>query len=287
MSAIVVASIAGLATVQDGGRPGRMHEGVPPGGALVPELLARANEAAGNAPDAAAIELFGAMTIEAQGDVVIATDDGEARALERGERASFPPSRHARVRYVALRGSIDVPRVLGGRGTLLVASIGGLEGRALRRGDRLHAGDGANAPPRALAPFALDLDAPIRITLGPDSARFTEEARRALTSMPFVLTAASDRTGARLTGPTLARVDTDVGVSTPMVAGAIEVPASGAPIVLGPDHPTTGGYPIIATIVRADLGRFAARRAGTPVTFHSIFVDPFAYGVSLKGTAVK
>jgi allophanate hydrolase subunit 2 len=77
----------------------------------------------------------------------------------------------------------------------------------------------------------------------------------------------SDRVGIRLEGPGLARVDDDTALSAPMMRGAIQVPASGEPIVLGPDHPTTGGYPVIATVVRADLGALSARQVGALVRF--------------------
>jgi allophanate hydrolase subunit 2 len=254
-----------------------MYEGIPGGGALVPELLARANEAVGNARDAAVIELTGSIAITARGaPVTIATDDGVVRILTDGASVSLDASRSHRLRYVAVRGGIDVPRVLGGRGTLLVASLGGHEGRALRRGDRLTVGDLVVETPiveTALSPAsnttapALDLASPIRVVLGPDLARFAPDAAHVLTHEPFALSSSSDRTGSRLTGPRLTRLDADDALSSPMIAGAIEVTASGDAIVLGPDHPTTGGYPILAVIVRADLGRFHARPIGVPVRF--------------------
>jgi biotin-dependent carboxylase-like uncharacterized protein len=270
VSAIEIARVAGLATVQDGGRPGHMHEGVPPGGAIVPELLARANAAVGNAPSAAAIEVFGAMAIVARGDVVVATDEGVPTRLHDGERLDVPAAAELRVRYVTVRAAFAVPSLLGGRGTLLAARFGGFEGRLLRRGDVVPVGDDVVGDASAVTAAPLDLASPIRIVLGPDLARFDAGAGLVLTSSVFHLTPSSNRTGARLTGPALARCDADGGASAPMVAGAIEVPASGEPIVLGPDHPTTGGYPVIATIVRADLGRFHARRPGAPVVFRPV-----------------
>jgi biotin-dependent carboxylase-like uncharacterized protein len=267
VSAIAIAAVAGLATVQDLGRPGHMHEGVPPGGALVPELLAFANAAAGNAPEAAGIEVFGAIALVAHvGPITLADDGGRAVRLEEGARFEVPAHPSHRVRYVAIEGGLDVPLVLGSRATLLVARLGGHEGRPLARGDRIAALPPANAA-RAIDPPALELAAPIRVIAGPDLARFAAGALDVLTSHVFTLATASDRTGARLSGPPIPRADADGGASMPMVAGAIEAPAAGGPIVLGPDHPTTGGYPVIATVVRADLGRFAARKIGAPVRF--------------------
>ena len=270
-----IVAVAGLSTVQDLGRPGHMHEGVPPGGALVPELLSWANEAAGNAASAAAIEVIGGISLVAGAAARVSVDGEPARDLAAGERIDVPRHPARRVRYVALGGGVDVPPVLGSRSTLLVAALGGHEGRALRRGDRLFTGESRGAGAGTVeGALDLALDAPIAVVPGPDLARFGDAALAALLGGAFTVSPASDRTGTRLEGPTLhhaaragGRDDATRSVSMPMVAGAIEVPASGAPIVLGPDHPTTGGYPVIATIVRADLGRFAARKIGAEVRF--------------------
>jgi biotin-dependent carboxylase-like uncharacterized protein len=268
---IAVARVAGLATIQDGGRPGRMHEGIPPGGALVPDLLARANRAVGNAPDAPAIELFGSMTIVARGaSLRVATEDGEGGTLGDGEEQKVEGRRGLRVRYVAIGGGIDVPWVLGGRGTLAVAGIGGVEGRGLRKGDWVGVGGGVEVEVEVRVGVGVEVgvdDSPIRVIAGPDHARFAPEALHALLEEPFTLSPESNRSGSRLFGPRLLRLDHDSSVSAPMVAGAIEVPASGDPIVLGPDHPTTGGYPVLAVVLRADLGRFHARPVGSVVRF--------------------
>ena len=267
MSHITLKAIAGLATIQDGGRPGHMHEGVPPGGALVPELLARANGCLENAANDAAIELFGTMTVTAEDDTWLATDDGIPHKVAAGETFAIPGSPDSRVRYLAIRGGFDVPLLLGGRGTLLVARFGGQGGRILKRGDSLGARREPIDAPYTLPPFAPDRDAPIRIVLGPDRARFSSSAYDTLLGSSFTISASSDRTGIRLDGHVISRLDSDGGLSTPMVKGAIQVPASGQPIVLGPDHPTTGGYPIIACVTRADFGRLAMQRPGSSIRF--------------------
>jgi len=261
---IEIAFAAGLATVQDGGRPGYMYQGVPPGGALIPELLSRANAGARNAADEAAIEVSGAITIVARGPVFVASDDGDARALQDGDRVTFA-GRSTPVHYVAVRGGIDVPRVLGGRGTLVVARLGGHEGRPLRSGDLLRVGD---APPcdRSIPP-PFDVDSSVRVVPGPDLDRFPSGTLDAFLASPFTVDARSDRVGARLNGPRLECATDPASLSAPMVRGAIQVPPSGQPIVLGPDHPTTGGYAVIATVVRRHLGPLAARRVGASVRF--------------------
>jgi allophanate hydrolase subunit 2 len=149
-----------------------------------------------------------------------------------------------------------------------VAAEPGHEGRALRAGDRLPVG---NAPPHDdPAPDVPDARASIAVVLGPDLDRFHPRAVERLLAGPFSVDARSDRIGTRLVGPALERVDADDGLSAPMVRGAIQVPASGQPIVLGPDHPTTGGYPVIATVVRESLGALGARPVGAPVHFVTV-----------------
>ncbi len=273
---IEIVTVAGLATIQDRGRVGRMHEGVPPGGALVPELLARANGAARNAHGEAAIELVGRITLAARRPVVVATDAGERRLLAEDETWTIA-AEGARVRYIALRGGIDVPSVLGGRGTLVVAALGGHEGRPLRRGDSLRAGsapmcdayDACDAyDDEGRLPPPVDLEGPICVVPGPDRERFEASAVDALLSSAFAIDPRSDRVGIRLTGPSPpVRPRPDASVSAPMVRGAIQVPPSGELIVLGPDHPTTGGYPVIATVVRRCLGSLASRPLRAAVRF--------------------
>jgi biotin-dependent carboxylase-like uncharacterized protein len=260
---IGVVAVAGMVTVQDGGRPGHMHEGVPPGGALVPELLARANAGASNRPDEAALEVLGSVTISVDAPTRVASEQGDARELRPGETWTVACGT-ARVRYVAIRGGVDVPAVLGGRGTLLVAGLGGHHGRVLRRGDEL--GAGGKPPHESVPPAPPDADAPIVVLPGPDLDCFGKDALDRLVASPFVVDARSDRVGVRLTGPPLPRVVDDRGVSGPMVRGAVQVPPTG-PIVLGPDHPTTGGYPVLVTVVRASLGALCARPVGSPVRF--------------------
>jgi len=285
---IRVASIAGLATVQDEGRPGWMHRGIPPGGPLVPDGLARANRAAGNAGCAACIELVGAITLQndaeegpvqvarghvrstvLQGAIHVGIDDGRIVSIAPGA-ATRIASDGGRPRYIAPRGGIDVPIAWGGRGTLLVAHVGGLEGRALVRGDRLALAADIDPKPCAAAgqdagaPTAI---APLRVIAGPDIERFEDGALDVLLGSVYRVSPASNRVGARLVGPALRAAAGASSRSRPMVRGAIEVPPSGEPIILGPDHPTTGGYPVIAVVVRADVGAVYAAGIGGSVRF--------------------
>ncbi|WP_373047779.1 biotin-dependent carboxyltransferase family protein [Vulgatibacter sp.] len=272
---VAIDGLAGPAWIQDGGRRGHLHEGVPPGGAWVPELLAAANGAVGNRWDAPAIELFVPGVLTAVGGPLTLGISGRgAVQLAEGEALRLGPPQPERLAYVAVRGGFVVPRVLGGTGLLRVASLGGWEGRPLRRGDRLPVAAAAEpffAPPHQVA--ALDPRAAIRVIPGPDEGAFASGALDAFCAASWRIDPASDRTGLRLLGPALERRGADAGISLPMVEGAIEVPAGGAPIVLGPDHPTTGGYPVIATVIRADRGALAARRPGAEVRFEVVEAD--------------
>jgi allophanate hydrolase subunit 2 len=255
---LLLTSLSGLCTVQDLGRPGLMHMGIPGGGALVPELCARANLAARNDPSQAAIEVLGALSLRAQSHLTLGTDDGHTRELHPGETFVLPPSPH--VHYVAVRGGISVPVVLGGRGTLLVARLGGHHGRPLAKGDVLEIGKGS--PCTAPLPEAPHTTSMLHVLPGPDAASF-EGGLAALTRISWRIGLRRDRTGVQLVGGhlhrTLAASTQPPPSSAPMVRGALQVPPSGEPIVLGPDHPTTGGYPVIAVLVSEDLGAFFAR----------------------------
>lgn len=261
-------AVPGPAWVQDGGRTGHMAHGVPPGGALVPERLVAANLAVGNPAGAAAVEAFGGLVVAARGADLRVAWEGGAAWLPRDRVRTLPPPGGGRVAYLAVAGGLDVPVVLGGRGLLLAAGLGGGVGRPLRAGDRLPAG--AMRGVERVTAFVPDPEAAIRVLRGPDVARFAPEAWAALLRGPWRVGSAYDRVGARLDGPPLLRADGDLALSGPMVRGGVQVPGGGGPIVLGPDHPTTGGYPLLAVVVRADQGALALRGAGAPVVFREV-----------------
>lgn len=248
-------------SVQDLGRAGHLHAGLPSGGALVPEWLRAAHQALGNDPSVAALEVFlHPVTLRSTSAMTISVN-GRTRTLAPGIEQTFDPA-PAAVAYLALPGGVDVPEWLGSRSTLVSAGLGGLEGRMLRAGDRV----------RAIAPepvrqdeieVAFD-DGPIRIVPGPDA--FPIEAMEGLLAATFTIDRRLDRTGLRLEGAKLP-VPGDRPFSTPMIRGAIQVSRDGTPIVLGPDHPTTGGYAVIATVSTRDLGRLSKLRPGAPVRF--------------------
>lgn len=260
------------AMIQDLGRVGCMHQGVPPGGPLVPELFAAANRSLNNPGNTPALEIYGRLVLAVHGGAVwVALNQDRWLAME-GTHLTVPCPASSYVSYLAVQGGFVVPQVLGGKGTLLSAALGGFEGRLLRRGDRLTVGVSINQECGAQSIPSLSVAAPIRILPGPDRPRFAKAAYAALLAEPFILSTARDRVGIRLSGPPLARIDSDTAISTPMVVGALQVPASGELIALGPDHPTTGGYPVVATIIRTDFGRLAAQLPGTSVRFTEVTV---------------
>lgn len=258
MSLVVVRAI-GIVTVQDLGRPGRMHEALPAGGALVPELLIAANRRARNDDHAAAIEVLGQLVVRAQTELLVGTAAGP-RVLEAGVELTIA-SEPRRVAYLAIRGGVDAPLVLGGRGTQLSAGLGAL----LRAEDRIDPAGAAAVSAPAPAPFhARDT---IRVLAGPDPHAFVADALQVFVAATYRVHPSSNRVGTRLAGSPIPRAAAAPERSAPMVIGAIEVPGDGAPIVLGPEHPTTGGYPILAVIAHADLGAFFAIRPGGDVRF--------------------
>lgn len=257
---LVVVRALGLVTIQDLGRAGHMHEAVPPGGALAPARLIAANRAVRNPDDAPALEVLGSVTVRAAAEAVVGTDTTPAQTLQRGDELTIA-SEPRRVAYLALRGGIAAPRMLGGRGAMLSAGLGALA----RAGHELANAHLARVVPAPLPPAAPD-DAPIRVVPGPDHASFADAALPTLLTATYRIQPTSDRVGTRLAGPALARTDAPER-SRPMVRGALEVPRDGQPIVLGPEHPTTGGYPVIAVVASAELDRLFAIPLGGCVRF--------------------
>ncbi len=243
-----------------------LHAGLPPSGPLSRTRLAAANAAVGNDEGAAALEIpLGSLEIEARGALWVSVDGEPPRRLSEGERLGIGASRQA-VRYLAVGGGIDVPVVLGARATLAAARLGGLEGRALRRGDRLPVGRAEGAP-RLQALTNDPLDAWLDIDAGPQLARFPDGAIDALLTARWLVSRLGDRVGVRLEGAQIPRDQADLALPLPMLRGAVQVTTEGTPIVLGPDHPTTGGYPVLAVLRRDAQERLARLRPGDALRF--------------------
>jgi biotin-dependent carboxylase-like uncharacterized protein len=157
--------------------------------------------------------------------------------------------------YLAFRGGIDVPEVLGSRATDFQSGFGGLAGRALRGGDRIALGpaSGEGATQEARSPWPLAGSATVRVVLGPQADHFDQETTRRFLAAAWRIGATSDRVGCRLEGDPLRHQGPAEILSDGMLPGSIQVPPDGNPIVMLADGPTTGGYPKLATVVSADL----------------------------------
>lgn len=264
-----------LTTVQDAaGRPAWRHVGVPHGGAADPWAARLANRLVGN-PDGAplleitlhgpTLRIAAPTTVALVGDME-ATVDGlpvaraAARQVPAGASLRIGAGDDGRA-YLAFAGGLAVPRVLGSASTDLRSAFGGIDGRALRRGDRLELAAG---PIRRFRWTGTAPTGPIRIMPGPDA---DGAALDALVATAWQVGAESDRTGSRLDGGGL--VGGEVR-SMGMPAGAIEVPPDGRPIVMLADRPVTGGYRVPAVVIGPDVGRVARLRPGDGLRFASV-----------------
>jgi biotin-dependent carboxylase-like uncharacterized protein len=277
-----------LSTVQDAGRPGHRAFGMPVAGAIDRRALAVANLLAGNPPGAAAVELTllgGQFRFERAGLAALAGADMGASLDGRpipswssfrapaGSTLALGPAAAGTRCYLAVRGGIDVPAVLGSRSTYVRARVGGLQGRALAAGDLLPVGP---ARGRAPAPRVLDAagelparggEVRLRALPGPQEDRFAPEAVEAFYASTWKVTPHNDRMGYRLEGPPVRhRGGADI-LTDPLVPGAVQVPGDGQPIVLMVDCQTAGGYAKIAAVIGPDLRLLAQARAGDAVRF--------------------
>jgi biotin-dependent carboxylase-like uncharacterized protein len=261
-----VLSSSPLTTIQDRGRFGALRLGLPPSGALDPERYEATTLSVG-ARDSAALEIvMGSLTVEALREVLVAIDGEGPRLLRAGEVMTVNENGFA-CRYLAVAGGFSSTEVLGSSSTLVSAKIGGFLGRGVRRGDVLGCANRPNLSPARRATPQRGASMPLRIHRGPDFMRFTSDSRSRMQGRPFRVSRLADRTGMRLSGASLGENSLGSGRSAPMVRGAIQVTPDGSVIVLGPDHPTTGGYPVIAVLDSEDWGRLARLRPDSTVQF--------------------
>lgn len=281
VGSITITDAGALTTVQDRGRFGCAHLGVPRGGALDGPAAAFGNRLVGNSEDAAVLETTmtglafhadSALTFAVTGAGCAVTAAGHAVAW--GEPVTVPAGSEvvvgpatAGVRsYVAVAGGIAAEPVLGSRATDTLAWVG---------------------PPRVVAGAVLPLGRPgeprpvdtlptasllgtLFVVPGPRADWFAADALDLLTGTPYTVAADSNRIGLRLTGTTLQRVRGRIAAelpSEPMVLGAVQVPPNGQPVVFLADHPTTGGYPVIGVVLAESLAACAQLRPGDQVRF--------------------
>ena len=275
MPALLVQRLGLRATVQDLGRPGFAHLGVPSAGAVDPAGLRTANRLVGNDDNAACLEVVvRGATLTTSGPTRIAVfgatwsidgvgcDPTSAYDVDDGATIEIDAATGA-YSYLAVAGGIDVAPALGSRSTDTLAGIGP---DILKAGDVLPIG-GSTGTERE-QPALTRSDGPLRVFLGPRDDWFTKGAIADLLAVEWTVTPTSDRTGLRLSGPALARRTDAELPSEGMVSGAIQVPPDGQPILFLANHPTSGGYPVIAVVAAADVGRAAQHRPGSRLRFH-------------------
>lgn len=270
-----------LTTVQDLGRPGLAHLGVGRSGAADRTSLRLANRLVGNRESRAALETtFGGLAVRfTAGATVAVTGAPLALRVDGRQRADHEPFYvdagavlelgvpSVGVRsYLAVRGGIAVPKVLGSRSTDLLAQLGP---DRLAAGDRLPVGRARGKPPGIdhAAVRGLPAEPSLRAVPGPRVDWFTESAWQTLGSTRFQVSDKADRVGVRLVGAGLERARDGELFSEGLVDGAIQVPPDGNPVVFLADHPVTGGYPVIGVVHPEDLSLVAQLRPGQGVRF--------------------
>lgn len=284
-AAVQIIEAGPLLTIQDGGRRGWGHVGVPVAGAADRGSARWANRLVGNGPDAAGLEalagrcrlrLTAARTLAVTGARTDLTVDGlPARqdaplALPAGAEVGIGSCRDGIRVYVALAGGLEVEEVLGSRST---DTLSGLGPPPLSGGDVVGLGrpDADTSPDYFPAP-------PVRTSglievsarLGPREDWLSATGRAQLEAGEFVVAPSSDRTGLRLTGPVVDMVDRGDLPSEGVVAGAVQVPPGGEPIVLMRNHPATGGYPVVAVVDDEGVDALAQAAPGRPVRFRLV-----------------
>lgn len=266
-----------LASVQDAGRPQLAHLGISVGGAADPVSYRVGNLLVGNWRGEAAIEMTlkgGAFRFTT--DAVFALTGADFGATlddvavpgwrtlraRAGQRLRLGATRGGARAYLCARGGIDVPEILGSRSAHLASGLGG---RALAAGDRLPLGEAAAWETTLVATDPLEgEEGPIRVIAGPAWDR--------LPSGALTVTERSNRSGLRLAGGAATPFDGKEPVSEGVVWGTIQLPASGEPIVLMNEQATTGGYPVAAVVIRADLARLGRLKPRDRISFAAVTI---------------
>jgi antagonist of KipI len=295
MSLIEVRAPGLLTTVQDLGREGFGPMGVSPSGAADAVALRVGNRLAGNAEGAAGLEmtLLGGSFFFREAAVVALTGSDFAPTLDdervetwssveirAGQTLQMGPTRAGARCYLCVRGGIDVKSFLGSASTHLLSGLGGFEGRALRKGDVLKVGRAIEGfrtfRKRNLARRALEKLSPrkvLRVTAGPQSDWFSKEAWKLFYRGTYRVTEESNRMGLRLEGAAIASASGGEMISEGVSLGAVQITASGLPIILFVEQQTTGGYPKIANVISADMSSLGQLRPRDEIRFELVKME--------------
>lgn len=291
MTNMTVRSPGPLSTVQDAGRFGYMRTGFSPNGAMDSYSMGIANLLVGNLPGEGVIEMtMMGMTVTFDGDAVVAVtgadmqpilnDEEEplpmyaAFAVHKGDVLKMGAAQSGMRAYLAVAGGFRLPFVMGSLSTNLKCGLGGFQGRKLMAGDVLPLRQSMSLPlvgARKIQPENQYSKAvTVRVVLGPQDDYFTDKGIETFLGTAYTVSGQSDRMGVRLEG---AKIENKNGVdiiSDGIATGAVQIPASGTPIIMMADRQTTGGYAKIATVISADLKKLAQAVPGTTVRFAAV-----------------
>jgi antagonist of KipI len=295
MSLIEVRAPGLLTTVQDLGREGFGPMGVSASGAADPVALRIGNRLVGNPVGAAGLEmtLLGGTFVFPERAVVAltgsefgATLDNEPvemwKSLEirQGQTLRLGATRTGARCYLCVRGGIDVKLFLGSASTHLLSGLAGFEGRALRAGDVLRIGTASGSfrtfRKRSVSARSVTQLTPrkvLRVTPGPQSDRFSQEARDAFYAGTYRVMEESNRMGLRLQGAAIASNAGGEMISEGVSLGAVQITVSGLPIILFVEQQTTGGYPKIANVISADLSSLGQLRPRDEIRFERVEME--------------
>jgi antagonist of KipI len=266
-----------LTTVQDLGRYHCAHLGIAPAGAADALSLRIGNLLAGNEENVAALEMTlvgGTFEFASAATVVLTGSDFGANLplytpieIPPGGEVRCGPTRSGSRCYLCVRGGIAVPLLLGSASTLLLAGLGGFNGRALKEGDVLAIGDRAVRSPARMK-ISLPGQDTLRVTPGAQADWFAGSLNGI-----YTVKEESDRTALRLSGATPAMKRTGRLLTEGASLGAIQLPSGGEPIILFVEHPTTGGYPKIANVITADIHRLGQLRPRDRFRFETVTLE--------------
>lgn len=279
-----------LSTIQDGGRKGFAAIGFNASGVMDVRSYHIANALVGNFTDEAVIEmtyLGGSFKFLESNYIAITGADMSPKLdgvpvemyttvfVKQDETLTFSAAESGMRAYIAVRGGIDVPVIMGSRSTNLKCKLGGLDGRPLKAGDIVPCRDVYDEFHKHLihsAPkedFGSD-EITVRVLLGPQDDYFTDHGIKTFLNSTYTVTNESDRMGCKLSGEKIEYKNTVDIISDGIVFGSIQIPRTGNPIIMLADRQTTGGYAKIATVISVDLPLLAQARPGTKVRFELI-----------------
>ncbi len=310
-AAIRIESSGLLSTLQDRGRFGLRHLGVPWSGALVPAWQQLANALVGNEADSCIIESFEGglrlstgdtavrMAVMASPDMKMLQQHGDSqtpikpcRSYTLAPETTVTLSSSGSFRHVviAFHGLIATEQ-LGSVSTYAKAGLGGIHGNALSAGDQLTVTPPPPGPESGCEdPMLNHYRSPrLRVVLGPQDDHFSANGIRTFLNDEYQLSTEVDRMGARLSGPALEHRDAaarDI-VSDAIVPGSIQVPGNGQPIVLLNDAHTAGGYPKIATVISIDLPLLGLQRPGSALHFEAVSVTSAIEAVRTQAATLQ